>query len=132
MPENAKKINFPEKDFKEVKDIALSVIQSFPKAKSGKPYLTLKNGRKLFFDIFIKKYGVDGSKCNYTDLDIARRIRLVEFFDYFVKDYDVKYDGMSQQGKKMYVIENLFYRMVIINIGISISKFELLSFYHYK
>ena len=32
------------------------ILNTFPKSYNGQRYLTLKNGRKLFFILFIKKY----------------------------------------------------------------------------
>lgn len=124
---------YSEKDFNEIKQIALKLIQHFPKAKNGQTFLTLKNGRKMFFGIFIKKYGLDGKKCEYSDVDIARRIRLIEFFDYFVKDFDIVKKELNERGKEVYILESNFYRMVILDVRDSKgSKLELLSFYHYK
>ncbi|PCI25637.1 hypothetical protein COB57_00230 [Candidatus Peregrinibacteria bacterium] len=119
--------------FFRLKRLVFQVIQSFPKSKNNKPFLTLKNGRKMFFNIFIKKYGVSGFPCNYKDEDVARRIRLVEFFTYFVKDYSLKKQKVSHLGKITYVIESQFYKMIVRDIGKNNkSKLELLSFYHHK
>lgn len=38
---------------------ALEIIRTFPLSYNRKPYLRLKDGRKCFFDIFIRKYGLD-------------------------------------------------------------------------
>ena len=120
-------------NIEEIKGIALKIIHQFPKSKNGQPFLSLKSGRKLFFEIFIKKYGIAGEKCNYTDLDIARRIRLVEFFDYFVKDFDILKKETNERGKDVYILESNFYRMIILDTKKDKnSKLELLSFYHYK
>lgn len=57
-----------------------------------------------------------------------RRIRLVEYFPYFVKAYDIK-----QINNETYTIESYFYRMVIRRVfKRNNSRYELLSFYHYK
>ncbi len=127
-----KSVKYQIKDFSELKKLSFDIIQKFPKSKYKQSYLTLKNWRKLFFKIFIDKYWLLGNKCKYSDVDIARRVRLIEFFDYFVKDYDIKFDKLSERGKKMYLIKSKFYKMVIIDVWKNISKFELLSFYHYK
>ena len=116
-----------------IKSLALEVIQSFPKARNGQPFLTLKNGRKLFFSIFIKKYGLDGDPCKYNDLDVSRRIRLVEFFDYFVKDYALENEISNTTKYPKYKIRSTFHQMIVIDVGENNqSKFELLSFYPYK
>ena len=115
-----------------IKQRALEIIKSFPTAKNGQSFLTLRNGRKLFFYIFIKKYGLDGRKTKYTDQDVARRMRLVEFFDEFVKKHECKFKKYNQNKKKIYCIESVFYRMVIIDTtSRNNSKLELLSFYHF-
>ena len=73
----------------EMKSKVLEIINKFPVSKNGHPYLTTRNGSKLFFKLFINKYGINGHICAYKPDDIRRRIRLVEFFDYFIKDYDL-------------------------------------------
>jgi|GEM_PF-6053261 len=42
-----------------VKKKALEIIYTFPVSKNGNHFLRIKDGRKLFFSIFIKKYGLD-------------------------------------------------------------------------
>lgn len=127
MNSNRKSARFPE-----IQNLALQVIRSFPKSKNGQPFLSLKNGRKLFFSIFVKKYGLDGNNCSYQEEDIIRRVRLVEFFDYFVKDFDIVKKEINERGKQVFILESHFHRMIIIDTGNKESKLELLSFYPYK
>lgn len=109
--------------------LALLVISSFPKSYNGKPYLTLKNGKKMFFTIFLKKYWLIGKQANYSITDVARRVRMVEFFDYVCSHYDTK---VSDKDRHL-VIETVFYRMVIKQItSRKWTMLELLSCYHYK
>lgn len=68
---------------------AHELIQSFPKSASGKPFLMMKSGKKVFFDIFTRKYGLDGSMTKYSQADVARRMRLSEFFSYILSEYDI-------------------------------------------
>jgi hypothetical protein len=68
---------------------AYELIYSFPKSNSGKPFLMMKSGRKVFFDIFIRKYGLDGTATKYSQADVARRMRLSEFFSYILSEYDI-------------------------------------------
>ncbi len=68
---------------------AYQLIQSFPKSASGKSFLMMKSGKKVFFDIFIKKYGLDGTSTKYSQADVARRMRLSEFFSYILSEYDI-------------------------------------------
>lgn len=112
-------------DIEKTKEKVLYLIDNYPKSKNKQPYLVMKNWRKLFFDVFIKKYGIDGTKCEYTDSDVKRRIRLVEFFPYFIKEYNIK---SIWEGE--YAIESHFHIMIISerwNQGR--MKMELLSFY---
>jgi len=112
-----------------VRKLAYEVILSFPKAKNGQPFLTLQNGRKVFFNRFVRKYGLDGDLSEYKAKDIVRRVRLVEFFDYFIKDYPIK-ENLIVKGQKRYIIESHFHRMVIIDRKVGTAyKLELLSFY---
>ncbi|MBT4936792.1 hypothetical protein HON22_02640 [Candidatus Peregrinibacteria bacterium] len=106
------------------------MINTFPKSSNGQPFLKLKNGKKLFFNIFIKKYGLDGSKTRYSDNDIIRRIRLTEFFKYFLRNFDIDRQEIHKNGKKIDILESVFYRMILIETRK--NKLELLSFYHYK
>ena len=107
-------------------------IQNFPKAKNWKPYLTLKNWRKIFFDIFIKKYWLNWGNCKYSDLDVLRRVRITEFFWCFLKKYDLKFESKNSNWKNIFTIKSVFYKMVILETWWIQNRFELLSFYHYK
>ncbi len=118
-----------DKKHQKILKLAHEIIQTFPKAKNGQPFLTLQNGRKLFFNRFMKKYGINGDSSDYNTKDIIRRIRLVEFFDYFIKDYPIK-ESIIIKGQKRYIVESYFHRMVIIDKKIgTANKLELLSFY---
>ena len=88
----------------------------------------MKNGRKVFFDIFIKKYGIDGSLTKYSESDIARRVRLSEFFSYILENFDIT--EIEQRGN--IVIETIFYRMIIGKIRPNTNKerYVLISFYN--
>lgn len=121
-----------ENKFNIVKKSALEVIKKFPKAKNWKNYLSVRNWRKLFFDIFCNKYWLLVDWTKYSDLDIARRVRLVEFFDCFVKNYEMKFDSLNERWKIINVIESEFYRMVVLETWGKNTRLELLSFYHYK
>ncbi len=91
-----------------VKKKALSIIKTFPVSKNWQHFLRLKDWRKVFFSVFIKKYGIDGTKSKYSWWDVMRRIRLVEF------------------------IESHFYRIVIgVKGKKGKEKLEMISFYHY-
>ncbi|MCD5382583.1 hypothetical protein LR002_00480 [Candidatus Gracilibacteria bacterium] len=85
----------------------------------------IKKLKKMYFDFFIKKYGLDGEKVNFGTKDILRRIRMVEFFDYITKEFDLK-----KIGKGRFLIEIKFFRMVVIET--KKQKLELLSFYNFK
>ncbi len=109
----------------EMKTKVLSIIGKFPISKNWHPYLTIRDGSKLFFKVFIDKYWINWCKCVYKPDDIRRRIRLVEFFDYFIKDYDM----IPWGGNKM-MIESNFHRMVIAKVGKEWKqRLELISFY---
>lgn len=45
--------------FQKTKQDVLNYIATFPKSKNGKHFITSKHGKKIFFNIFIKKYGLD-------------------------------------------------------------------------
>jgi hypothetical protein len=88
---------------------ALSIIGSYPKSGSGKPYITMNNGSKIYFDVFIHKYGIIGNQSAYTPEDVIRRIRLVEFFEYILHSFPMTY----QERTWNFIIETYFYKMVI-------------------
>lgn len=113
-------------NIKNLKLLAMEVVSMFPKSKMQEPFLTLKNNRKLFFNIFIKKYGIDGTSTKYSDSDISRRIRLIECFDFFTTQYDVEYQRM-EKNKHYYKIETKFYRLVFFEKRN--KKLECISFY---
>jgi hypothetical protein len=107
----------------------LSIISGFPRAKNGDNYLSLADGRRIFFKIFIRKYGIDGTPAKYTYEDVIRRIRLVEFFDSFFKGDFWESLDLSGKSKKI-ILESHFHRIVIVETHH--KKLELLSFYPYK
>jgi hypothetical protein len=113
-----------------IQEEARNIISNFPKSKNNQSYLRLKNGKKLFFNIFINKYGLNGRKTKYLDQDIIRRLRLTEFFKYFLRNFDTTPQKIHKNGKKIDILESIFYRMIIIETNK--NKSELLSFYHYK
>jgi len=116
-----------EKDFDKAIQKTISIIDGFPKSWSGYPYLRLKDGRKLFFEIFIKKYGIKSEKTKYNPKDILRRIRLSEFFMYITQNFETK-----EWTNNTILIESNFYRMVIKHYGkMWKQRLELLSFYNY-
>jgi hypothetical protein len=121
-------LNKEEVRFNQIRKEAFSIIMTFPKSKNGQPYLVMKNKRKLFFNKFIKKYGLNKSQTTYKKSDLIRRYRLVEFFKFFIQKCELKPARM----KNGFLFDSHFHRMVIINsrTGIS-SKLELLSFYPY-
>mgnify|MGYP004006141877 CR=1 FL=1 len=105
--------------------IFFEIYNSFPKSYNWQRYLRLKNNKKLYFNFFIKKYWLKWEKTKYNNKDILRRIRMIEFFKYITKYFNVIKD---EEGR--YIIETKFFRMVIIEF--KNKKLELLSFYNYK
>jgi len=70
----AYKMNEKDKlDFEYARELLLNYIHSFPRAKNGKPYLRLRNWKRVFFGLFIRKYGLDWSRSYYSQKDIIRR-----------------------------------------------------------
>lgn len=113
----------------DIQSITLSIISGFPRAKNGDNYLSLVDGRRVFFRVFIRKYGLDGTPAKYTYEDVIRRIRLVEFFDSFFKGVFRESLDLSGKNKKV-ILESHFHRIVIVETRH--KKLELLSFYPYK
>ena len=84
--------------------LAFDIIKSFPKTKSWNYYITLKNWKKCFFSIFIKKYWLKWKECKYTDLDVYRRIKWIESFDcllkkYYFRKWTMRYELLSFYNK---------------------------------
>lgn len=104
------------------------IIEWYPCSHNWKPYLMLKNSQKMFFWIFIKKYGIYWSVCKYTQTDLWRRLRCVEFFDYITKTHDcvmIK-DSIAEIG-------SVFHKMILIRVWTTWKeRRELLSFYPKK
>lgn len=112
-----------------IQSSVLAIISAFPRSKNGENYLSLGDGRKVFLKIFMRKYGIDGSISKYTNEDVIRRIRLVEFFDSFFKG--VFREDVQREGKnRKIILESHFHRIVIVETHH--QKLELLSFYPYK
>ncbi len=106
-------------------EIFFNILEKFPTSNNWQKYLTLKNWKKLFFNFFIKKYWLKWEEVNYNKLDILRRIRMVEFFDFITKEYEI-----YKEDTWRFIIETNFFRMVIFET--KNKKLELLSFYNYK
>jgi len=105
--------------------IFFDIYNSFPESYNWQKYLTLKNWKKLFFSLFIKKYWLNWYTTKYENKDIIRRIRMIEFFDYITKNYDIFIDETWR-----IILETKFFRMVIIET--KNKKLELLSFYNFR
>jgi hypothetical protein len=58
-------------------------LETFPKAKNGQPYLRMKSGERVFFNVFLRKYGLNGSSTKYQKKDVIRRMKLVPYFKRF-------------------------------------------------
>ena len=100
------------------------IYDEFPMANNWQKYLRLKNWKKLYFTLFIKKYWLDWWEVEYWKYDVLRRIRMVEFFKYITTNFDVLFKNWR------FLIETKFFRMVIIET--KKQKLELLSFYNFK
>ncbi len=94
-------------NIEQARKIVLEIIEDFPKSKSGHPFLTLKNGKRVFFRVFQRKYGINGSETKYSDSDVIRRVRLVEFLDYLTKHYET-----TEQDEKLIILKSRFYTMI--------------------
>ena len=125
------KKDFDTKDEKwkiilQARNIVLEILDTFPRSKNWSPYLVLKNKKKVFFRIFVKKYGIDGSQTKYTDSDVIRRIRVFEFLGHIMKTVDVVEDSHD-----IIICKSKFYTLIFKNI-LHVSKWsrwELLSVY---
>lgn len=122
---NMEKENLKLSKMEETIKIFFNILETFPKSYNWQSYLTLKNWKKLFFDFFIKKYWLKWEEVKYNKWDILRRIRMVEFFDFITKEYDI-----YKENTWRFIIETNFFRMVIFET--KKKKLELLSFYNYK
>ncbi|MDQ7023231.1 MAG: hypothetical protein Q9M97_06970 [Candidatus Gracilibacteria bacterium] len=66
-----------------------------------------------------------GEEVKYNKGDILRRIRMIEFFDFITKEYELYQDKTGR-----FIIESNFFRMVIFKT--KKNKLELLSFYNFR
>jgi len=105
-------------------EIFFKILETFPTWNNWQKYLRLKNNKKLYFDLFIKKYWLKWEEVKYNKNDVFRRIRMIEFFMYITQNYNLKL-----WEKWRYFIETNFFRMVIIKW--KKWKLELLSFYNF-
>jgi hypothetical protein len=105
---------------------AYAIIDAFPKNSHGRPYLVDQKWRKVFFDVFVRKYGLDWSKCQYLPQDVNRRIKLVEFFGYILREFVMFTDTKAWYFK----IKTAFYVMIIKKTGWTRNqRYIALSFY---
>lgn len=109
-----------------VKQKILNVMKTFPTSYKGFPYLTLKNGDRMFFSLFFRKYGFDGSKVKYNEMDMLRRARVFESLDFIVHNYD-PVESTNKQGTPIYKIESEFHRLIVLRR--KNGKSQLLSIY---
>lgn len=61
------------------------IYETFPRAYNWHRFLTLKNWKRLFFDLFIKKYWLKWNETKYKNTDILRRIRMIDFLIILLK-----------------------------------------------
>ena len=101
------------------------IYETFPKSYNWQWFLTIKNWKRLFFNLFIKKYWLNWNKSKYKTKDILRRIRMMEFFDYITSIFDI-----IEEQKGKFIIETKFFIMIIIES--KNKKLELLSFYNFR
>ena len=94
---------------KETVKIFFGILETFPTWNNWQKYLRLKNNKKLYFSLFIKKYWLNWVETKYKNTDILRRIRMVEFFMYITQNYN-----LSKWEKWRHFIETHFFRMVIV------------------
>ena len=89
-------------------------------------FITIKNGKKLFFNIFIKKYWLNWMNCKYSNLDIYRRIKIIECFEFLLQKYDI-----SSEDENTIIIETIFFRFIVKKYYFRkwAMRYELLSFY---
>lgn len=87
------------------------ILDTFPKSKNGEPYLRMKNWKRVFFRLFLRKYGIDGTptKRKYTIKDVTRRMQLIQQFKRFfctipIKEHDVKEDRWIIEGEQLKAI----------------------------
>ena len=112
-----------------IKSIAIDIINSFPRTKSWNNYLTIKScNKKLFFNVFIKKYWLDWKVVKYLDKDISRRMRLVEFLDYITNSFRLT-EEFNNKWNKTYVLRTKFHKLIIIEVWK--NRYELLSLYNH-
>lgn len=110
----------------EAKTLAMKVLQTFPKSKNGNHYLRCKTGEKIFFKIFLKKYGINEEDVKYKSIDVLRRIRMIESFPYYLQSYDMHFD-LLKNGQEYYTIQTHFF--IFVAIQTKNLQYELLNFY---
>ena len=112
-----------------VKKIAIEIINGFPKTNYWNNYLTIKScNKKMFFNVFIKKYWLDWKSVKYHEKDISRRMRIVEFLDHITKTFELV-EEYNKKWNKTYVIRTRFHKLVIIKVWK--NRYELLSLYNH-
>lgn len=114
------------------------IMDTFPKAKNGQPYLRMKNWKRVFFRLFLRKYGIDGAptKRKYPKSDIIRRMKLVNHFKgFFLTSSFKEHDQMDERR----IIESSKFKAIIVRAKRKKkgnrkekSKYELLSIFPIK
>ena len=125
---NNKKVMINENS--KIRSIALEIIRSFPKSHNWKNYITIKSvKRRLFFNVFIKKYWLEWARVKYNERDISRRMRIVEFLEHITNTYTPK-EQKTYRLHKTFIIKTRFHKLVIVEFWKKHNKrLELLSLY---
>lgn len=111
-----------------------TIISNFPSAKNWLPYLRMKNGKRVFFKLFLSKYNIIDSPTSrhqkrYTKKDILGRMKLVpQFMEFFrhatLVDHDVYEDR--------WILKWLWIKAIIVRSKKTKkwkARYELLSFF---
>lgn len=75
----------------------------------------------------MRKYGLTGARVKYSDLDLSRRMKLIEFFKWFVLEFDLEEIGKNKWENRRYQKKSKFYTMIVDRQ--TNGMFQLISFY---
>lgn len=100
------------------KSKATSNINKLPCNKHKKHFVYTKCSKKIFFEIFIKKYGLDWSKSIYSHKDLIWRYQLLPIVIKMVRKNKLK-KHPNRNYKNRWIIEKDNIRIIICKERIS-------------
>ena len=103
-----------ESEYQFRKDEVYILLDTFPKSKNGQPYLRMRDGERVFFSLFLRKYGLDWTKTTYTQKDVTRRMQLFPKLKHFLISRNIEIKEAWHERRMM---KNEEMKIILIKVN---------------